>query len=112
MRDLNYCRIVAAAACVFLAGCTTPEPRPDGVGRGINFFVTPLYPNSFEISAGGSRLRDAQELQDAWQKKAAMVANGRRFKITAPPLVRDGECDLGVTPMLSRSVTGTITLLD
>jgi hypothetical protein len=103
------------SALCLLMSCTTPEPKPQGVGRGISFSVTPLYPHSFEISAFGSRLRDAQELKEAWQKKAVMVAKGHRFKITSPPVVHNNESDYaggyGV-PILTRSVTGTITLLD
>ena len=104
--------IAAAAVLLFVACCATPEPRPEGVGYGINFSVTPLYPKSFEITAGGSRLRDSNELQEAWRKKAIMVANGRRFKITSPPVVHDNESDIGGNPLLTRSVTGTIMLAD
>jgi hypothetical protein len=75
------------------------------------FSVTPLYPNSFEITAGGSRLRDAEELRAAWQKKAKLVANGHHFKSSAL-VVHDNESDYGGGPILSRSVTGTITLTD
>jgi predicted transcriptional regulator YheO len=81
------------------------------VGRGIQFSVTPLYPKSFEITAGGSRLRDAEELKAAWQKKATLVANGRHFK-SSSLVVRDNESDYGGGLVLSRSVTGTITLTD
>ena len=112
----RYKSYLAAGAAIvglsFLTSCKTPEPRPEGVGRGITFAVTPLYPHSFEISAGGSRLRDEQELKDAWQKKVLMVAKGRRFKITSPPVIHNNESDYGGGPLLSRSVTGTITLLD
>lgn len=110
--------LTASAAIValsFLASCQTAEPRPAGVGRGISFAVTPLYPHSFEITAGGSRLRDEQELREAWQKKAVMVAGGHKFKITKPPVMHNNESDYGGiygVPQLTRSVTGTITLLD
>jgi hypothetical protein len=105
----------SALALIFLASCQTPEPRPEGVGRGIDFNVTPLYPHSFEITAGGSRLRDERELREAWQKKAAMVAGKHKFKITKPPVMHNNESDYTGTygvPQLTRSVTGTITLLD
>ena len=108
--DVGCIRIGAAVVLVFLVGCATPEPRPPGVGRGINFLVTPLYPNSFEITAAGSRLRDTNELKDAWRKKAVMVANGRPFKVSMPPVVHDNESDFGGGPLLMRNVTGTITL--
>lgn len=106
----------AIVALSFLTSCATPEPRPEGVGRGISFSVTPLYPHSFEITASGSRLRDAQELKDAWQKKAVMVAKGHRFKITSPLVAHNNESDYaggpyGV-PLLTRSVTGTIAVTD
>ena len=116
---LRKSRATDGAAIVVLSllvSCTTPEPKPEGVGRGISFSVTPLYPHSFEITAAGSRLRDAQELKDAWQKKAMMVAKGHRFKVTSPPTVHNNESDyaggLYGVPVLTRSVTGTITLLD
>lgn len=116
---LHKSQVAAGAAIValsFLTGCTAPEPKPAGVGRGISFSVTPLYPHSFEITAFGSRLRDAQELKDAWQKKAVMLAKGHRFKITSPPVVHNDESDYaggpyGV-PQLTRSVTGTIAVTD
>ena len=105
----------AVVGLSFLASCKEPEPRPEGVGRGISFAVTALYPHSFEITAGGSRLRDEHELREAWQKKAVMVAKGHRFKITSPPVMHNNESDYsggyGV-PVLTRSVTGTIALLD
>jgi hypothetical protein len=106
--------LAAAIAVLFLAGCAPIEPRPEGVGRGISFSVTALYPKSFEITAFGSRLRDAAELKAAWQKKAQMVAKGHRFKISSPVVVHDNESDYGGygVPMLTRSATGTITLTD
>ena len=108
--QLSGTSLAIAVALLFLASCVEPEPKPAGVGRGINFSVTPLYPRSFEISAFGSRLRDAQELTVAWHKKAVMVANGRPFKITSPPVVHDGESDEGRAAYLTRSATGTITV--
>ena len=105
-------RLAAAALALYLAGCGTPEPRPTGVGRGISFSVTPLFPRSFEITAAGSRLRDANELQEAWRKKALMVANGHQFKVTTSPVVHNNESDFGGGPVLTRSVTGTIALTD
>ena len=115
MRKSGKFQLALAAAVIplcFLIGCTEPESRPEGVGRGIMFSVTPLYPHSFEITAGGSRLRDAQELKEAWQKKAVMVAKGQRFRITSSPVVHNNESDSGGSPILTRSVTGTIALLD
>ena len=97
-----------------LTGCVTPEPRPEGVNRGVAFSVTPLCPNSYAIVATGSHVRDAQELKEAWQKKAVMVAKRRRFKISSPPTAHAGEtytAPYGI-PILIRSVEGTITLLD
>jgi len=115
LRLSSIAAAVAGVALLFITGCQTPEPRPAGVGRGISFLVTPLYPHSFEITAGGSRLRDEHELREAWQKKALMVAGGHKFKITKPPVMHNNESDYagmyGV-PVLTRSVTGTIALLD
>src|SRR3954447_10941554 len=68
--------LVGALGFVLMTSCAPVEPRPEGVGRGIIFSVTPLYPHSYEIVAGGSRLRDATELKEAWHKKAVMVAKG------------------------------------
>jgi len=111
---LHRLALLPMVALVFLTSCVTPEPRPEGVSRGVAFSVTPLYPNSFEIVASSSRVRDAQELKEAWQKKAVMVANGRRFKITSPPTAHAGESYVSPygTPVLIRRVEGTITLLD
>jgi hypothetical protein len=117
MRKTLKRSLIASAAIValsFLASCQTPEPKPAGVGPGYSFNVTPLYPHSFEITAAGSRLRDERELRDAWQKKAVMVAGGHKFKITKPPVMHNNETDYGTygLPILTRSVTGTIALLD
>jgi hypothetical protein len=106
----NWHILLAAFALLALTECTPVEPRPTGVGRGINFSVTPLYPKSFEITAFGSRLRDADELKEAWSRKAFLVANGRRFTAT-PLVVHNSESDYR-SPLLFRSVTATITLKD
>jgi hypothetical protein len=45
------------------------------------------------------------------QKKAAEVAKGRKFKISSL-VVHDNETDIGGWPTKSRSVSGTITLID
>ena len=107
--------VVAVSSIFLLAGCATVEPRPEGVSRGILFFVTPVYPRSFDIIVTGTRRHDAAELRDAWQKKAAMVASGRRFK-ASELVVRDTEFiphGYGVTlPIQRRTVSGSVTLLD
>lgn len=103
--------VVGGIFLLAITGCVPAEPRPAGVGRGISFTVTPLYPKSFEIVAFGSRLRDADELTAAWHKKAVLVAKGHRFK-ESELVAHKQESDLGGTPILSRSVTGTITLTD
>ena len=108
---------LATAFCLafLLPGCATVEPRPAGVPRGVTFFVTPVYPSSFEIVAGGSRRFSAELLRDAWQKKAAEVASGRRFK-SSSLVVRDTEfipSGYGAAwPVQSRTVSGTMTLLE
>jgi len=115
MKNYKLLFVASAAIAGLLASCQTPEPRPEGVGRGFSFNVTPLYPHSFEITVASSRLRDEHELKDAWQKKAVMVAGGKKLKITKPPVMHNNESDYsggyGV-PILTRSVTGTIALLD
>jgi hypothetical protein len=112
LRKVDRLALLPMVALVLLTSCVTPEPKPEGVGRGIAFSVTPLYPNSFQITAGGSRLRGADELQEAWLKKAVMVANGRRFKVTSVPVVLNSESWASSGPLLTRSVTGVITLID
>jgi hypothetical protein len=96
-----------------LFGCAAAEPRPPGVSWRIGFSVLPVYPKSFEITAVGSRSIPREELKEAWQRKAQLVARGHRFK-TGPLVVHDNEAiAYGVYwPMQSRSMTGTITLLD
>jgi hypothetical protein len=103
---------VMAASLLFL-GCAVAEPGPAGVSRRIAFSVVPVYPKSFEITAGGPRSLGPDKLKEAWQKKAMLVANGRRFK-TSPLVVHDNESVTYGTywPLRSRSVTGTITLTD
>jgi hypothetical protein len=101
---------IAALFC--LTSCVATEPRPPGVPRSILFFVTPLYPHSFEITAHGSRGTAAEVLKDAWRKKALMTAAGHRFNATEL-VVHDSETvPSGGLPMQRRIVTGTITLLD
>jgi hypothetical protein len=96
-----------------LFGCATAEPRPPGVSGRVTFSVLPIYPKSFEITAVGPRSIAREELKEAWEKKAQLIARGRRFK-TASLVVHDNEAiAYGVYwPMQSRSMTGTITLLD
>ena len=99
------------AACLLALDCAAAEPRPAGVSWRVEFSVQPVYPKSFEISAGGPRSLTAEKLKEAWQKKALLVANGHRFK-TSPLVVHDNESIAYGTywPMRFRSVTGTITL--
>jgi len=52
-----------------------------------------------------------EELKEAWRKKAAEVAKGRKFKISSL-VVHDNETDIGGWPTKSRSVSGTIRLID
>ena len=90
------------------------EPRPVGVSRFIGFQVDPVYPKSYDIAAFALHSIwghcSVEELKMAWQKKAVMVANGRKFKVTKL-VVHDSEDDLAAGwPMKTRSVSGTITL--
>ena len=101
---------VAALFC--LTSCVAQEPRPPGVPRSIIFFVTPLYPRSYEITANGSRRTSPELLKEAWHKKAQMAAGGHRFKATEL-VVHDTETvPPGSWPIRQRTVTGTISLLD
>lgn len=90
------------------------EPRPAGVSRFIGFQVDPVYPKSYDIAAFALHSIwghcSVEELKTAWQKKAAMVANGKKFKVTKL-IVHDSEDDFAAGwPMKTRSVSGTITL--
>lgn len=105
--------IAALAASLLALDCAASEPRPAGVSWRVVFSVQPVYPKSFEISAGGPRSLTTEKLKEAWQKKAQLVANGHRFK-TSPLIVHDNESIAYGTylPVRNRSVTGTITLTD
>jgi hypothetical protein len=102
---------IAAIAASFLAlNCAAKEPRIPGVSWRVTFSVQPVYPKSFEIVAGGPRSLTAEELKEAWRKKALLVANGHRFK--SSPLMVHGTETVVNWPIRFRSVTGTITLTD
>jgi hypothetical protein len=116
--SLHSAALAVAAFCcaTLLTGCVTAEPRPAGVPRGILFSATPVYPRSFDIVALGSRRMSAEVLKDAWHKKAAMVAEGRRYKASSLT-VHDTEAipsgGYGVVlPQQARRVSGTISLSD
>ena len=106
---------VFTLAVLFLTGCATAEPRPTGVSQFISFTVTPIYPKSFEIIALSFHSIyghfGEEELREGWRKKALQIANGRRFK-ASPLIVHNPESDLGGWPSKSRTVAGTITLVD
>ncbi len=105
--------MAAIAASLLALNCAAKEPRIPGVSWRVLFSVQPVYPKSFEISAGGPRSLAAAELKEAWRKKALLVANGQRFK-ASPLVVHDNESISPGTywPMRFRTVTGTITLTD
>ncbi len=73
------------------------------------------YPKSFDSTAAADHSFyshfSVEELKEAWRKKAAEVAKGRKFKISSL-VVHDNETDIGGWPTKSRSVSGTITLID
>jgi hypothetical protein len=105
--------IVAMSSLPNFAGAN--EPRPAGVSRFIGFTVDPVYPKSYDIAAVAQHSIwghcSVEELKTAWQKKAAMVASGHKFKVTKL-VVHDAEDDLAAGwPMKTRSVSGTITLI-
>lgn len=118
MRSTKFLFFVAVIAAVLVLPELTiaGDPRPTGVSRFISFSVQPVYPKSYDIAAvaqysffGHFKI---EELKDAWQKKALMVANGRKFKISKL-VVHDNETDYGSGwPIKFRSVSGTITLTD
>jgi hypothetical protein len=116
-RTLKFQFFTAAIAAIFvLTGCATAEPRPAGVSRFISFSVSPVYPKSFDITAAAEHSIyghfSIEELKEAWRKKAIEVAKGRKFRISSL-VVHDNEADyVGALPMKSRSVSGTITLLN
>ena len=101
-----------AAALFCLTSCVAQEPRPPGVPRSIIFFVTPLYPHSYEITALGSRRTSPEALKDAWRKKAQMAAGSHRFKATELVVHDTEEVPSGSWPIRKRTVTATIILLD
>ena len=104
-------QLLIVVALVCLTSCVAQGPRPPGIPRSIGFFVTPLYPHSYEIVAVGSRGVAPEAFKDAWRKKAQMVAGNRRFKPTELVL-HDTETVQSGWPIGQRTVTGTITLLD
>lgn len=104
--------IIAIAALPTFANAG--EARPPGVSRFIGFTVAPVYPKSYDIVAFAQHSVfghcSVQELKTAWEKKAAMVASGKKFKVTKL-VMHDAEDDLAIGwPMKTRSVSGTITL--
>ncbi|HZJ38542.1 MAG TPA: hypothetical protein VFD18_05160 [Chthoniobacterales bacterium] len=104
--------IILMTACVGVTGCAAFKPRPEGVSWQVNYSVQPIYPKSFEIVAGGPLSLTTEELTDAWKKKAALVANGRRFKATALVVHNTLSMQGMGYPLQTRTVTGTITLTE
>ena len=107
-------RIAASAAWLALAfaipSCATQNTLP-GVPRGILFFETPIYPNSFDIVATGKLSHSGSVLRHAWQQKAEQIAAGRPFRVSRIT-ERISEDNAGGWPLRMRSVSGTITILD
>ena len=106
--------IVAAVVMPHLA--IAGEPRPAGVSRFIGFEVQPVYPKSYDIIAFAMHSIwghcSVEELKAAWQKKAVLVSNGKKFKVTKL-VMHDNESDYASGwPIKSRSVSGTITLIN
>jgi hypothetical protein len=104
---------IVLTASLTLVACATTE-RVSGVPRGITFAVTPVYPNSYDVTASGSRNFSAEIMKDAWLQKAAQLAKGRKYK-TSTLTVHDTEVasDNPYVPMMveGRSVSGTINIL-
>jgi hypothetical protein len=116
MRKVCFLAALLGATVVLPNWAAAGEPRPAGVSRFIGFSVQPVYPKSYDIVAFATHSIlghcSTDELKDAWQKKAVMVANGRKFKISKLTM-HDSESDYeNGWPVKSRSVSGTITLTD
>lgn len=111
--------LVRLAAVVVLAGCAAPSNHPPGVPANIAFRVQPVYPRSFDVTATASRATTQAALEEAWRKKAAQLAAGRRYQ-SSPLHGRGTETITSLytgyanIPMVnqSRSVSGTVTLLE
>lgn len=114
MRKLCFLIALVSLIGVLPSSATGTEPRPPGVSRFINFEVHPVYPKSYDIIAFAVHSllghSSTEELKSAWQKKAVMVANGKKFKISNF-VMHDSESDYANGwPVKARSVSGTITL--
>jgi hypothetical protein len=114
MRKLCFFIALIVAIVVQPNWATAAEPRPAGVSRFIGFSAQPVYPKSYDIAAFALNSIwghcSIEELKSAWQKKAVMVANGRKFKVSKL-VVHDSESDYASGwPVKARSVSGTITL--
>jgi hypothetical protein len=116
MRKLFLFVALIGAIVTLPRSATASEPRPPGVSRFIGFSVQPVYPKSYDIVAFAQHSIwghfKIEELKDAWQKKAVMVANGRKFKVSKL-VVHDNETiayGYVNVPVQNRSVSGTITL--
>ena len=120
MRSTKFVFFIAVITAVLVLPnlAIAGEPRPAGVSRFISFSVQPVYPKSYDIAAVAQHSFfghfKIEELKDAWQKKAVMVANGKKFKISKL-VVHDNETiayGYVNVPIQYRSVSGTITLTD
>jgi hypothetical protein len=116
MRKLFLFVVLISAIVILPNLATASEPRPAGVSRFIGFEVQPVYPKSFDIVAFAMHSIwghcSVEELKDAWQKKAVLVANGKKFK-ASKLVMHDSESDYASGwPVKARSVSGTITLTD
>jgi hypothetical protein len=104
---------IVIAAALAMAACAT-EDRVSGVPHGITFAVTPVYPNSYDITASGSRHFSSETMKDSWLKKAAQLAHGRKYK-TSGLTVHDNErvTDNPYVPIVveGRTVSGTLIIL-
>jgi hypothetical protein len=94
-------------------GCAVTE-TVKGVPWGIQYSVSPVYPNSYDVTVTTGRNLSPESLKDAWMKKAAQLANGRKYK-TSPLTshVKEHAAENPYVPAMTetRTVTGTVSIL-
>jgi hypothetical protein len=105
--------LLLLAAFFAITGCAVSQTLK-GVPWGIQYSVNPVYPNGYDVTAVSERDLSFEILKDAWMKKAAQLANGRKYK--ASPLtsrVREHAVDNPYVPAMTetRTVSGTVSIL-
>jgi hypothetical protein len=99
-----------AALIVVSCGFTTVMK---GLPLGVHYTVTPVYPSSYDITVTTEQNLSPETLKEAWMKKAAELAKGRKFK-TSPltSRVREHAVENPYVPAMTetRTVTGTVSI--